>query len=216
MAVFYYKKKINSRPFTYTVITPAAILPLTLDEVKNYLKIDLLEISEDDFLNLLIEAVTDYFEEYTGVTLINTTYRTYRDEFCCSFRVKKSPLSSVELIEYVNQDNNTIVVDSSVYSNTLETFYSQIYLNHNQQWPNDVGPSLQGIKIDFIVGFGPDASFVPTKIKIGLLQHIAMLYENRGDCVAVGGCDCASFLPITSKAIYNFFRIREYSVKYEC
>lgn len=216
MLYYSFYSQSSSQPYTYEIISPAAELPLTLEEVKEYLKIDLADNSQDSFLALLIEVVTDYFEEYTGVTLIDTQYRTFRDKFCCNIRLKKSKLRSVDEIRYFDIDNNTVIVSTDVYSNTFETFYSQIFLKQNQKWPTKIGPELQGVQIDFTVGFGPDASFVPTKIKLGLLQHIAMMYENRGDCVLVTSCGCEKYLPSVAKSIYNLFKIRDLSAPEAC
>lgn len=210
------KGRVNSVPFTYTVTSAPASYPITLDEVKDYLRLDAGDTSEDALLNLLIETASDYFVEYTGVYLINTGFKTFRDCFCYDFSLKKSRLQSVTAVNYYNSDNVLTLIPNTVYANTFEYFYSKVYVLDNQSWPTDLGRPLQGIEIDFIVGFGDDASLVPSKIKLALLQHIAMMYANRGDCISAGNCGCSTYLPATAKAIYNLFRIRDFTVKGEC
>lgn len=193
--------------YSYEVIVPRSSLPLTLDEVKEHLNIPLTFTDDDAYLTLLIEAVTDYFECFTNRTLINTTYRTYRDHFpSCGecYVLRKSKVDPVTVSIDYKKDGSLVTVGVDVYYVTNETGYPGIYTFPNKNWPSDADKVVQAIQIDFVAGFGPDESSIPSKIKIALLNHIAALYVNRGDCDSDG---CASALPQASGLIYGQYKI---------
>lgn len=201
--------------YGYKVETAPASLPLTLDEVEAHLRIT--ADSEDTYLTFLIETVRDYFESYTNRTLINTTYKAFLDCFydnsvyyyinscydcCCDgILIRKSKLSSITSIKYYS-DSVLTTWDSSNYYFTDVNSYSSVYLVDGSTYPT-VDVRKQAIEIIFVAGYGAAEASIPSDIKMALLNHIATLYENRGDCVADGTCQ----LPCISKSVYNKYRI---------
>lgn len=190
-------------PFSYFVTVPNTNPFIDLQVVKDYLKID--GTDDDAYITLLIQAVGNFFQDYTGRTLLTTTYETFRDFFNCYFLLKKSPFQSVESIEYL-KDNTLTLVDSSIYYATKESIYSSILLAQNKSWPSDADCRLQAIKITFKAGYGDTSADIPQEIIIGMLQHIADLYENRGDC---NDCRCVEKLPSATKLVYDLYKIRD-------
>ena len=175
----------KKKAYTYNVSTPPAERPLTLTQVKNHLKISLLDTSQDDYLYLLIDSAALYFEKYTNRILINTGFTTFRDDFHhCFLELRRSKVQTVDSIEYL-KDSVFTLIDPSVYYFTDVNDYSEIFLNENECWPTDIDCVKQAVRIIFVAGFGPDETFIPADIKVGLLNHIANTYSNRGDC----GCD---------------------------
>jgi uncharacterized phiE125 gp8 family phage protein len=192
------------KAFTYNVTTAAANKPLTLDTVKTYLKIPLTDCSQDEFLNMFIDAATSIGELCTGRDFINKTYTTYRDSFYNCLTLRKSKTSSITSIQYLLSDVLTTVA-TTVYGFTDVNDYSDIFLKEDQVWPTDADNVPQAIKIIFVAGYGADETAVPVDIKFAMLAHIAFMYENRGDC----SCDINSVasLPATSKITYDKNRI---------
>jgi uncharacterized phiE125 gp8 family phage protein len=194
--------------YGYKIETAPVNLPLTLEEVEEHLRISV--DSEDDYLTFLIETVRDYFECYTNRTLINTTYKAYLDDFpssiyyydCCDgILIRKSKVSSISSIKYLS-DNVLTTWDSSNYYFTDVNSYPKVYLVNGSTYPT-VDVRKQAIEIIFIAGYGATETSIPSDIKMALLNHIALLYENRGDCVADGTCE----LSCISKSVYNKYRI---------
>ena len=199
----YYKPYISY--FPYFVETPPASLPVTLDEVKEHLKLDPTDASQDAYLTLLISAATEFCEEYTRRTLIYTEFKTYRNFFAARIELRRSIYQSLTSFKYT-VSGSLITVDPTLYYTTKDKDYSSIVLNENQCYPSDGDDSLQGIEIIFVAGLGATSTDIPPKLKLGLLNHIASLYENRGDC------DKASIiktLPNASKEFYNGWQIKE-------
>lgn len=209
--------------YAYQVTTLPANSPLTLDEVKAHLRI---ETSDDDtYLQFLIDAVTACFEKYTNRVLINTTFLAYLDAFpcnnipcyieCCEvdcclpsgIQIKKGNTHTVNFIKYL-LDTVLTTWNSSNYYMDINNFYPSIHLEEDSVYPT-ADDKKQAIQIEFIAGYGADNTSVPDDIKLALLNHIAFLYSNRGDCVDAGAAAAnACMLPCATKMIYDKYRIQ--------
>lgn len=190
--------------YTYNVTTAAATTPVSLSDVKAYLKLDAGDTSEDAILTMLINMATEIGEKYTNRDFINKTYTTFRDNFIEPLELRKSKISSISSIKYfLNGILNTI--DPSVYALENSNNYPYIYLKDNDlAWPDEYDFIPQCVQIIFVCGYGATSSSVPSALKLALLQHVNMLYTNRGDC---GGCSDGSALPGNLKALYDPYRI---------
>jgi uncharacterized phiE125 gp8 family phage protein len=196
------------RAYSYEIIVPPANLPVTIDEVREHLRLSATDPT-DAYLTLLIMAATEIAEKYTKRTFINTTFRTYRDFFECCIKLRRSKLQSLEEFKYSVSDV-FIDVDSSLYYTTDETNFSKIVLKEDSEYPDDIDEKLDSIQIDFIAGYGPDESFVPESLKLALLNHIATLYENRGDCDQnLSDEFLEKNLPALSRLVYTQYRIMD-------
>lgn len=195
----------SAKAWPYIVTVPPASLPLTLTEVKTHLRIDLADNSEDTYLTALIKTVTNYAEKFTKRDFITRTYATYRDSFCDSLEIRRSLLQSITSVEYLKDDVLTLV-STDIYFATQSTTFSTLRLKENQLWPTDLDNQDQAVKIIFTAGYGNDSD-VPEDLKTAMLNHIASLYENRGDCDdRVSGSTFSSaqaFLPVDTHLIYS-------------
>jgi len=195
-----------TQPITYEKISLPLELPVSLELVKEQLVIDSSDTSQDSFLTLMIESARDYFEEFTGRILINTEFETYRTYFTSSYELRRSKLVSLNSFQYLNTEGVWDDIDSSIYYITKESTYSRIITNDISLFPDDKADNLQSVKITFTAGYGLTDVSIPSDIKIGLLNHIAQLYANRGDCST---CDTSTSaaLPANARSIYNKYRI---------
>jgi uncharacterized phiE125 gp8 family phage protein len=201
--------------FTYTVTAGPATTPITLDELKGYLRIPLTQVSEDALLTLIIELVTLTAEKMTRRDLITKTYETFRSQISfssLSILLRRSKLQVVNSIDYINKDNVSTNIPNTVWGNTSETDFSSIFLLPDQSWPTDVQCIPQSITISFDAGYGPAPEDVPADLRGALLQHAANFYENRGDCSCDGaGAELA--LPPQSKTTYDLYKIKSIVVR---
>ncbi|MGD9276245.1 MAG: head-tail connector protein [Candidatus Pacearchaeota archaeon] len=203
------------RAYSYHIITPPATTPVTLAEVKEHLKLDPTDTSQDTYLTFLIKAATKFGEDYTRRIFINTGFRTYRDFFECCIKLRRSKLQSLDLYEYL-VDSLFTTVTSTLYYVTDEVDFSKIVLKNDQHYPIDIDEQLQAIKIEFTAGYGTSETDVPDDIRLALLNHLAAVYENKGDC---DQASIMKLLPATSNAIYQMYRIYDlgvYSIAGEC
>lgn len=158
------------------LITPANIEPITLDEVKQRLRL----VGNADFdseLTRLITVAREMCETITGRDLINKTYRGFLDYYCNQIEFTKSKLQSISSIKYyLNNTLNTLSPSNYYFTNS--TNYSKLVFTENFNIDN----KLQAIEIEFIAGYGTTASTVPTSLKEGMLAFIDWLFNNSGDC----------------------------------
>jgi uncharacterized phiE125 gp8 family phage protein len=207
-----YIKYDNHVAWPYIVTVAPTTLPLTINEVKEHLRLDLTDKTQDALLKVLIRAATDYAEKYTKKDLITRTYETFRDSFDDSLEIRRSPLQSVTTVEYL-KNGVFVTVSTDIYFATNSNTFAHLALKVNQVWPSDVDLQEQSVKITFKSGYGNNLSSAPDALREGILQHIAAMYENRGDCnegrVSGGSIGNAQkFLPIDAQLIYDQFRIR--------
>ena len=202
----------NSVAWPYIVTVAPTTLPLTTNEVKEHLRLDLDDKTQDALLKILIKTATDYAEKYTKIDFITRTYETLRDSFADSLELRRTPLQSVIKVEYL-QDGSFVTVSTDIYFATSSNTFSHLALKKSQVWPTNEDLQEQSVKITFKTGYGNTLSSVPDSLREGLLQHIAAMYENRGDCGEgrVSGGTFASaqkFLPVDAQLIYDMYRIR--------
>jgi uncharacterized phiE125 gp8 family phage protein len=184
-----------------------------LATLKSYLKIDTND--DDAILTFLIRAATEFIESYTKRVLITTEFLTYRDCFyadgCCGILLKRSPFDTLTLFTYLNTNNVETVVPIDTYFTTDDIDYSKILELPDKTFPTDVLKRVQVIRIQFTAGYGVDESYVPVDLQVAMMQIIADLYSNRGDCGVsdVSSCGCQKVLSGASKAILDKYRILE-------
>ena len=191
----------TKKPFSYNVIPTVRNLVISLDLVKRRLLIDPLDTSFDETITLLIEAVTDYAENYTNLTFINNNFRTFRDFFTNSFELRKSPIQSITNVKFLDIDNILQTVPNTVYRLT-ETVYQRVFRLPTESWPGDVDNVPDAIQIEFLAGFGADATDVPANIRMAILAHTVSVFAKAGDC-----CGEVSSVPDVALATYKQNRI---------
>lgn len=210
------------KAYSYILVTPAGTTPVSLAEVKEHLKLDASDASQDTYLTLLINSCTAYGEKYTKRDFITKTYRTYRNGFYeqyyedgytyqkhNAFLLRRSKATEIVTIKYLKSSVLTLV-SNTIYYLTDEADWGEIYLVDGQSWPSDVDNRKQAVQIEFKAGYGIAASDVPKDIRLALLNHIAKVYENRGDCdMDTADSSLGRYLPKESEQIYNLYRIHE-------
>ena len=85
----------------YEVLIPPPIEPVTLEDVKEWLKIPASETADDNLINSLITATRIFFEDYTNRILINTRFRNFSNCFAQSFEFSRGKLQSLESFQYL-------------------------------------------------------------------------------------------------------------------
>lgn len=145
-------------------ITPPAIEPVTLEEVKLHLRIDGNE--EDSYLLGLITAARQRCEEYTRRAFISQKWEFALDGAVDMIYLPRPP---VEMIESVTLDGEE--VDPANYTLlAANVFYPKVPLKV-------VNPG--GLVIRYTSGYGDNAEHVPKQIRQAILMLIGHLYEAR-------------------------------------
>ena len=210
----------------YNVKTASTAPVISLDEVKNYLKVETTE--DDDLIELLIDAAVCVFEAFTGQDLISREYfiacsgfpdshnmfPSHFSSLCGSncLEIRRFPLVSVLLIEFL-KNGLFVPLPESDFEIDFGSPAHYPFIFPVDDWPTtDCVP--RPVKIEIEVGYGFPDPGIPNGIKVGLLQHIAFLYQNRGDCACDG--NKVSSLPAAAKLIYSKFIIYKLQNEWIC
>ena len=189
----------------YKITIPPVGLPVSLELVKEHLRLGLDDDSQDSYLTFFIESAWLCFEEITKRTLLDTTFETFRNFLNPALQLRRSPF--INLVSFQYTVNAVLVdVDPLLFYIFEKNQYSYILLRESKSYPSNGDDILQGIKIQFSAGFTAPLSPEHSDIKLALLNHISALYENRGDC---DKASIESSLPNTSRFIYNKYKILE-------
>lgn len=185
----------------YEIISEPNELPVTLQELKDYLRIT--SADEDSVLTAILKSSVTLAEAYTGRWFISRMARgsypyPYISKFepCCFVQIDRSPLQSVELVETFDGSNFIPFTD---YKISFSDSYSRITSDTFNVLRADCTPFL--IRVEFTAGYG-DASMVPDQIKEAINNIAAGLYQSRGDC-----CEGSSIISSVSRSFLDSYRI---------
>lgn len=167
----------------FVVKTPSTFLPVTLAEAKNQLGIthNLL----DDLITAKIKAARDWCESFTGLTVMETTFIAYLDEWSTRIVLwDHNPIIEIVSIKYLDTGDQEQTLDTSKYKLIKGGQPSQIYI--------DEMPSLsskpQSIIIEFKSGMADPGSAeetqraaVPDNFREAVLTMMTSMVEKRED-----------------------------------
>jgi len=155
--------------------------PLTLEQVKGFLRID--HDEEDSFLERLIASARQQAEMITRNQFITATFRYDFDAFPCgSIELPRPPLQSISLIQYVDSEGQLQTVSASDYQVITQGkepgVPGSVLPAYGKSWPT---PRYQpdAVRITFLAGWGLESDEIPQPIIDWMLIRIATLYENR-------------------------------------
>ena len=161
--------------------TKKAKTPVKLDDVKSYLKLPAATGPDDDLIQTLIDAATDFAEKYTGRELRKNTWKVFLDAFSDRICLRKDPVDSITSVQRLVSGTLTTVATSVYYLKNNQQF-SEVLLQDGQTWPSDVDEREHAIEIVFVT----KAHRCLDQVVTGIYRHVAFLYENRGDCDPTG------------------------------
>ena len=206
-----------------TVNTAPTTEPVTLQEVKEYLRVD--DSTDERIIRPFIETARRFCEEHTGRALMTQTLVLHLD----AFEDVDDPLwEGMRTGPYINYYKNYVVLPRSPVvsvshvktfddADTESTFASSKYFVDTQRNPGrlvlrdgETFPTglrvANGVEITYVGGYGSSSSAIPSPIKVGMREHITFLYEHRGDVEP----NLANF-PLIAKQLYQPFRVLSFS-----
>lgn len=161
---------------TLAMITPPALEPLGLDEIKLHLRID--HDDEDTLLMSTLSAARHYVELRCGRKLITQAWRQYEAEFPPGYELplRLAPVQDILSVVSFDREGNPA---------SLEPLYvSLIHGRHGAVLKFDSGLDPQvaanGLEIDLLVGMGDLGLDVDDALKRAILLLVTHWYEFRG------------------------------------
>jgi len=186
--------------YPYKLLSKSVIFPFTDEDIKNHLRIDCFE-EQKNYIYLLVKATLDQAETYMGIDILIKEYLSYRDNLDL-IQLRKTPFNELVSFKYL-KDSVFTSVDSNLYKIVLKDDFANFELLEDKTWPDDIDNTSENVEIIFKSGYGEDRNAYPPGLDVALLQHLAFLYENRGDCINVKYA-----IPLQAKVIYDLYSIK--------
>lgn len=170
-------------PLTITQTVAPTAEPLTLDEVKRYLRID--GTDDDVVIEALMLAAREDIEVWTGRTLLTTTYALRLSDFdWCTWygrhdwlTLPRPPLQSVTSITYLDSNNASQTLATTVYQVDAYSEPGRITLKTGQSWPSTYTDSFNNVTVTYVAGW--TLATLPERVKMAMKLIIGDYYEHR-------------------------------------
>lgn len=160
------------------LVTPAATLPLSLTEAKEWLRVD--GSDEDDTIESLIKAADRIALRQFNRQLVTAGYRLTLDHFpVWEIRPPVGPLIAVSEITYVDGTGTTQTLASSRYDVDADSDPGRILPAYGYVWPA-TRPQANAVTISYTAGYGAAAD-IPEAIRMAIRIAVAHWFELRGD-----------------------------------
>lgn len=161
-----------------TIVTPPASEPVSLAEVKLFLRID--QDVEDTLITTLIGAAREAVEAACGRALITRRVREsldiWRRDAVGGAVLGVGPVVDVIAVRLLADNGSQSVIDPERYR--LEGGRDRPRLVFASGVPATLR-TVGGIEIEYDAGFADDASDLPVALRLATLQTVASLYDAR-------------------------------------
>jgi uncharacterized phiE125 gp8 family phage protein len=178
------------------VVVPVSTEPLTLDEVKAHLRLDVCEpteapeeptegtteetteepTAEEVYLSALITAAREYCENVTGRALATQTIEGYLDRYPAKIELPRPPLQSVTSVKHTDSAGAEVVLVENVdYLVDTDRPIGRLMPPYGKGWPQFTPSPMNPVKIKYVAGY----ETAPASIKHAMLLLVGHWYENR-------------------------------------
>lgn len=188
------------------LVTPPAVEPVALSELKDFLRVDSGDTSNDAVITSLATAARTWCEVYTQRRFITQTWKLLMDFFPGYVDLRLAgqkvsspfvsgsnavlvgiryaivlpypPVQSISAFQYLNANGTTTTMTSGTdYTQDLSSQPARLTPPFGSMWPvARVVPNA--VEVDFVCGYG-DAIAVPDGIKTAIKLMTSYWYENR-------------------------------------
>lgn len=159
--------------------------PLTVAELK-----EVLRISNCDFdaeIGRILVAARRKVEYETRRRLITQTVALYLDTWPAgdTIELRISPVSAVTSIAYVDTDDQSQTLATSVYQTDFDHTPPRVVLKEAQQWPSLADQTVKAVTVTMTAGYGA-ASAVPAEAKMAITELARGMWAGCEDAVKGG------------------------------
>lgn len=180
----------------HEIVTDAANDPVTVDEAKEWLNIDVDFTADDTLISNMITACMEMLERESGYNFFAKTCRATFSSVGKSVQLPYPPVTSITSVKYLKDDFTTETLTAGeIYQlvNGLLEFNTNNLLNYP-------------IEVVYVSGY--TASNIPEQLKQALKRSISYNYEHRGDVEVMGG---SSFGRIPKESLDLIRQFSKYS-----
>lgn len=165
--------------FSYSIKVKPQFEPIEVSELKTHLRITTSD--EDEYLETLIEAARQRFEDETRRSLLTTTWVYRADCLEDIIYLERTPVKSVTHIKYYDETDTLQVLDSSNYLEDLSSSPARIQIITR---PSSIKDRINAIEIEFVAGETAQNK-IPQNYKRAIKLIAAEAYECRENPVSM-------------------------------
>jgi uncharacterized phiE125 gp8 family phage protein len=168
------------------LITAPAVEPVSLAEAKSWLRED--NDDEDQLIQTLLVSARLTLEAWTRRFFITQGWRLVCDNWpfqksgTQSITITFAPCRAVTAIRVYNINDTASLIDPTAYRVRIGDQGGCILF---ETPPKPPGRALEGVEIDFTVGYGSAPSQIPEPLRQAILLLVAHWREHRGDDTAL-------------------------------
>ena len=163
------------------VVAGPAIEPITIDDLKNDIKVDADLTADDALIRALGIAARRMAESIQNRALITQTLELALDGWPDgnTLEIPRPPLQSVASIKYYDEDDTERTFDAGSYLVDTYSEPGRVVLKTGQSWPDGELRPANGVIVHFVAGYGDVESQVPETTVQALRLLVGHWYENR-------------------------------------
>ena len=167
---------------TYIFSQPHAAPELiTLAQAKQQLKLDAAFDIEDALIKEYIDAAISAAENYTNTSIYQAKFKVTSPNFENNYCFPNSPISSIETVKYLGEDNVEQSLDVSKYElRPKDKYVSKIFYEEFKDLPKVYSRS-NAVSITVIAGYTSET--LPKSLRQAIMLLIGTFYTNREDSV---------------------------------
>lgn len=161
----------------------AAIQPLDIESVANYLRTD--GDAEGEHLDDLINMAAAEVERITGRVMLSSTFRLQQATWVDALQAKytppvgqerlphtlelpRTPLRTVTSVKYYDTDNVQQTLDAAQYIVCTDLEPGLVYLKSENDWPA-LAERPDAVQVIFTAGHGTTLAEIPARLKMAML-----------------------------------------------
>lgn len=171
--------------YTFKVKTPPAAMPVTLDEVKIFGRLE--NMDEDSLIEMFVKGATEAAEEYMGRAIMQQTIVMKMDFYPdMPIPLSRPPLVNITEVRTLYEDNTNIEIWplTDYYWHTGDD--AKFMVKKSSVPPVNTERYRGGIEIEYIAGYGnigatiiEQRAAVPMPIKLGIMLWANIMYSQR-------------------------------------
>jgi uncharacterized phiE125 gp8 family phage protein len=162
-----------------TRLTAPDTEPLSLDEVKEFCRID--DSDSDLLLDSFIKTAIELVENTTGKRLISQKWRMDLEKFGIEIKIPYPPLASIDSIDYYDTANILQTLSVEEYEVHGIGNIGLVLPTYGYSFPS-VYPREKAVQVSFTCGYS-NASQMPEALKNAIKTLVYYMYDSRGKSV---------------------------------
>lgn len=159
--------------------------PVTLDDVKRYLRLSTATTAEDTLLNSFISVSRKQAENYMKRQICQATWQLLLSDFPEGdepIELPRPPLSTAESmsITYYDSSNALATVPATHYTHDARTTLPILFPTTDNDWSTfSVFDRPNPVIVQYVSGYSSSTANIPVEIKQWILQRVGMYYSYR-------------------------------------